>query len=109
VFGEVAELPDIERLLRRYEGEGLVVLALNRGESFSRARDFMQSLGVDLTVVGLDPSQQVVGRYRVSAMPTSVFIDRQGVITRIHLGQATLGQMEDFVAEAVGSGRPSGN
>ena len=98
-----AEMPEIERVLRKYEASGLVVVAVNNGESFGRAREFIEELRLNLSVVGLDPSQQVVNRYRVSAMPTSIFIDRQGVITKIHLGLATEKQMDQFARDALGT------
>jgi hypothetical protein len=44
----------------------------------------------------------VIRRYRVVAMPTSVFIDAEGVITRVHTGQATEEQMREFVLETMG-------
>ena len=97
-----AEMPDIEAVLRVYEADGLVVLAVNNGESFRPANAFIDELALDLTVVGLDPNQQVVGLYRVRAMPTSIFIDRDGVITKIHAGFATAKQMDQFVSEALG-------
>lgn len=97
-----AEMPDIEAVLRKHEADGLVVLAMNNGEPFGPARNFIEDLGVSLTAVGLDPSQNVIGRYRVVAMPTSIFIDSEGVITRIHAGLATEDQIDQFVQEALG-------
>ena len=96
-----AEMPDIEQVLRTHEDAGLVVLAVNNGEPFSPARNFIADLGVNFTVVGLDPSQEVIKRYRVVSMPTSIFIDADGVITRIHAGLATAAQMDEFAREAL--------
>ena len=97
-----AEMPDIDAVLRKYEDDGLIVLAVNNGEPFGPAKQFIDDLQVNLTVVGLDPSQEIIGRYRIVAMPTSIFIDENGVITRIHAGLATAGQIDQFVQEALG-------
>ncbi len=98
-----AEMPDIDRVLQKYKDDGLIVLAVNNGEPFGPAKQFIDDLQVDFTVVGLDPSQEVIGRYRVVAMPTSIFIDKNGVITRIHAGLATADQIDQFAQEALGN------
>ena len=99
-----AEMPDIQALMDRFEEDGLVVFAINNGESFKQAKKFVNEYELDFTAFGLDPSQEVISKYRIVSMPTSIFIDRNGVITKIHGGQATAGQMLDFVREALGTG-----
>jgi thiol-disulfide isomerase/thioredoxin len=101
------EMPEIEATLTKYESQGLAVIALNNGETYGPASRFIRDLGLRFTEVGLDPSADVVGRYRIVSMPTSVFIDANGVITRVHLGIATAAQMERFVQEAL-AGVPAG-
>ena len=96
-----AEMPAIQRVLDRFEDQGLVVLAVDNGERFGAARGFVDELGLDFTEFGLDPGQDVIRRYRVVAMPTSVFINADGVITRVHTGQATEQQMAEFVLGAM--------
>lgn len=97
-----AEMPAIQAVLGEFKDEGLVVLAVNNGERFGPARAFVDDLGLDFTEFGLDPGQDVIQRYRVVSMPTSVFIDADGVITQVHAGQATEQQMREFVLEAMG-------
>ena len=97
-----AEMPAIQTVLDQYEDQGLVVLAVDNGERFEAARGFVEELGLDFTEFGLDPGQDVIRRYRVVAMPTSLFIDAEGVITQVHAGQATEEQMREFVLEAMG-------
>jgi thiol-disulfide isomerase/thioredoxin len=92
-----AELPDIETVLRRYRGQGLAVIALNNGESLATARRYVSKLGLDLTAFALDPDEAVVRLYGIRGMPTSVFIDPDGVITRVYAGQLSRGLMESAV------------
>jgi thiol-disulfide isomerase/thioredoxin len=92
-----AELPDIETVLRRYRGQGLAVIALNNGESLATARRYVSKLGLDLTAFALDPDEDVVRLYGIRGMPTSVFIDPDGVITRVYAGQLSRGLMESAV------------
>lgn len=98
------EMPDIQKLLQRHQAEGLVVVAMNRGERLSQARAFLEELGVDFTVEGMDPSQAVYQAYLafpIELMPISVFIDKDGVIRGYHPGLATLTQMEELYAQTV--------
>lgn len=97
-----AEMPAIQSVLDQYQDQGLVVLAVDNGERFEAAHGFIEELGLHFTEFGLDPGQDVIDRYRVVAMPTSVFIDAEGVITRVHAGQATEEQMRELVLEAMG-------
>ncbi len=52
---------------------------------------------------GVDPDDTLYDRYRGLGMPVSVFIDPGGVITQVRNGLIRLSQMEEFVAEALGS------
>jgi thiol-disulfide isomerase/thioredoxin len=100
-----AELPDMESALRRYDGRGLSVIAVNNGEALKPADRFLQKLEVQLTAFGYDPKQTVVRTYAVYGMPTSYFLDARGVITRVVTGQLTPAIMESSVQEALGSAR----
>jgi len=109
-----AELPDIQELLDRHKGE-LVVITVNRREPLERARTFFQEIdklngkpGISFSVNGLDPDDTLYGEYRGLGMPVSVFIDADGVVTRVDNGRIRLAQMEEAVAEAIASAAPSG-
>jgi thiol-disulfide isomerase/thioredoxin len=98
-----AEMPDIIALLRKYESQGLVVLAMNAGEAYAPASTFVEELQMQaLTAITMDPSRKVLERYRVFSMPTSIFIDADGIVSRVHPGFATATQMDDFVRKALG-------
>jgi thiol-disulfide isomerase/thioredoxin len=103
----IFELPDILELLNRHKDQ-LLVIAVNRGEPLDRARNFMNDLarrdggnGLNLTVQGMDPDDTLYDAYRALGMPASVFIDAEGVITRVVNGLIVLEQMETAFGEAV--------
>jgi thiol-disulfide isomerase/thioredoxin len=103
-----AELPEIYRL-HQEQGDELVVITINKGESVDRAKDFFDRLGrldggkgVNFTVDGLDPTSVVADRYaRLGSLPFSVFIDQRGVISRVNLGQMRYEEMKAAVEEAI--------
>ncbi len=105
-----AELPDMAELLDRHRGE-LAIIAVNRREPLDRAKSFFASLprndggsGVSFTVNGMDPDDTLFGALRGLGMPVSVFIDPQGVVTRVYNGGIRLETMEEAVAEALAAG-----
>ena len=109
-----AELPDMQELLERHQDE-LAIITVNRREPVGRAIDFFQKLprldggtGVSFTVNGLDPDDTLYQEYRGLGMPVSVFIDANGVVTKVNNGLIRLPQMEEAVAEAMASAPPSG-
>jgi peroxiredoxin len=95
------EMPQMDELLRQYQRQGLAVIAVNNGERFNPARAFIEKLGVNLTAVAYDPSQDVVRKYQVLGMPTSFFIDADGVITQVVRGELSRSNMEFAINQAI--------
>jgi len=73
------EMPYIQEIYEEWSGNGLVVMAINIGESSSTAEGFMQSNGLSFTVL-LDTRQNVAEMYNISGIPTTLFIDKDGII-----------------------------
>lgn len=102
------EIPDIQELLDRHESDGLVVIALNRGEGLDDAKAFLDDVerldgtkGVELTVEAVDPTDVLFDEYRGLGMPTSVFIDKDGVIRFTRAGLLSLAEMEAAFQDTV--------
>ncbi len=98
------ELPDMGTLLRRHESEGLAIIAVNVAETYAPASRFLGQLEIQLTAFAYDPLGDVARRYGVHGLPTSYFIDPQGVIRRVVPGQMRLKDMESFLQEALAAG-----
>lgn len=99
------EMPDMEKLLRSLGPDGLVVIGVNTGEAYGPARRFLDELGVELTAFAYDSESAIARRYGVYGMPTSYFIDREGIITRVSIGQMSYRVMEAAAHEAL-AGEP---
>jgi thiol-disulfide isomerase/thioredoxin len=99
------ELPAMSAVLRLYEGR-LSVIAVNNGESYQTGRRFLDQVKADLTSFAYDPAGVVARKYAIDGMPTSFFIDADGVVTRVTQGPLTQGTMKSGVEEAIiGYGR----
>jgi peroxiredoxin len=76
--------------------DGLVILAVNVGQSAEVAGRFARSLGITYDVA-LDPDAEVSRRYGVVGLPLTYFVDRGGRVRSKILGEATA---ESFSAAA---------
>lgn len=88
-----AEMPMLNATAERYAGE-LVVLGLNYGESEGYAREFVTENGITFPIL-LDPSSSTGTAYMVRGFPTTYFIDPEGVLRSMHIGQLD----EDLLAQ----------
>ena len=91
------EMPAIETVYRSYKDIGLVVIGVNltAQDSQQAAATFAQEVGVTFPIA-LDVNNAVGNSYRVTALPTSFFIDRKGVIRSIIVG----GPMSEAVIQS---------
>ena len=61
------------------------VVGINQAEDAAQVTGFMQTLGLDFPVL-LDRDAAVSQLYRVRSLPTTFFVDRDGVIREIVIG-----------------------
>jgi cytochrome c biogenesis protein CcmG, thiol:disulfide interchange protein DsbE len=87
-----AEIPDIEREYRKFHRGGLEVLGLDQQEPKSLVAAFVGPFGLSFPLF-IDRGD-AADAYRVHAIPTSVFIDRNGFVRALHTGAMTMDQME---------------
>lgn len=78
----VYEMPYIQQVYDEWLDKGLVVLAINVGESSSQVGQFMQDYGFSFPVL-LDTKQVIAQKYNIRGIPTTFFIDKNGVIQEI--------------------------
>jgi peroxiredoxin len=82
-----AEMPAIQSLYERYEQEGLIVLGVNMTaqDRVAAASTFVSEFGLTFPIL-LDESGLVANLYQMRALPTTFFIDRDGVIQNVVVG-----------------------
>lgn len=89
-----AEMPDLSRLAAAYSRFGVVVVGVDQGESASRAAAFAQSLRIAYPI-WLDDQQRYGRIFTALGLPTTVFIDRDGIVAAGFDGALTYRQMQD--------------
>lgn len=82
------EMPAIETLYLKYRNKGLIVVAVNVGQSKEQVRAFIRKIGITYPVL-LDPSQNAARQYGALVVPMTFFLDRNGFIKYKILGEAS--------------------
>ena len=77
--------PYMEHLAHSFDNQELVVIADNLDHSSAKAQAFLRELGSSIPVM-YDQKGVLATRFDVSAMPTSILIDREGKIRYVHKG-----------------------
>lgn len=78
------EIPHFQQASATYNGQVLIV-GVDDGEPRAQVAPFAQEMGITYPVP-LDGNSEVSRRYRVSSLPTTFFIDAEGVIQHIQIG-----------------------
>jgi len=75
------EMPSMERLYQKFNGDNFTVIAINQMEDGDHVFAYTGQLDVDPTFTILfDKDSKVSNSYRVSGLPTTFLIDKQGNI-----------------------------
>lgn len=96
-----AEMPEIEAVYQEYKDKGVVVIGVDILEPEDVVREFVEQGGYSWIFV-LDATGAVSDDYKITAIPTSFFIDREGVIQVVNIGAMTKRAMEAELTEAMG-------
>jgi peroxiredoxin len=90
------EMPDIQERFSQYHDQGFTVVAVNFDENPDVVAAFKEDLGLTFDVV-LDPGALVQRQYQITGYPTSIFVDREGVIQVRHVGLLDPSQLDRYL------------
>lgn len=94
------EFPELVRLYDRNAGRGLVVLSVDLQERPEIVRRFAEGFGARFPIV-IDQKGDVGGQYRLLGLPTTLFIDADGILRAQHVGVLT----EEILKKKLGDAR----
>lgn len=95
-----AEIPDFEVAYQAHKDDGFVVLGIEVGDSSQMVKPFVADLGMSYPVL-LDESSTVMKEYRVPGLPTSLIVDRDGVIQVRHVGYLSAAKLDEYLAQVL--------
>lgn len=79
------EIPALEEIYTAYKDLGLVVLAVDVGESAAQARDYRAAHGLTFPILN-DAREEIFNLYVGTAFPTNYFIDSSGRVVSVTVG-----------------------
>ncbi len=79
------EMPLLDEIYQRYNPAGFVLLGVNVDADIEQANSLLKEIPVSFPVV-YDTDSKVSEAYKVDAMPTTIFIDRDGQLRYLHRG-----------------------
>ena len=82
-----AEMPTIEKIYNEYKDDGLVVLAIDMTyqDTFSNIAPFVDEYSLTFPIL-LDETGGVGSAYQLRSLPSSFFINREGIISEVVIG-----------------------
>ncbi len=76
------ELPLVERVQKKFEEEGLVVLAMGFQDTRANIEEDVENLKLKHITFGYDEGDKVAKKYGITYVAASVFINKKGVVSR---------------------------
>lgn len=94
-----SEIPRIVQTSKQYQGQ-IDFLFVDEQEVPSRVKTFTQQLGM-IAPIGIDQGQ-FAASYGVGALPVSIFINRQGIVSFIYRGPIPQSILSDELSKLAG-------
>lgn len=93
------EMPILQAISEKYTDQGLVVLGVNTTytDSLDEALAFVDELKLTFPILFDETGEVGEEMYKVYGLPTSYWIDREGVIRSVQLGAMTEDQMLEIL------------
>jgi peroxiredoxin len=87
-----AETPDLIALYETYRDEGVLLLGVNLRENEAAVSTFVEDFGINYPIL-FDRDGDVAGTWRIGGpnrgVPSTYFIDREGVVRKVVFGTVT--------------------
>ncbi len=80
-----AEMKTIEAVYQKHANDDVVILAVNQGESDDTIKGYGELWKLNFRLTR-DPNQKAGQLYKALALPTTVFVDRDGKVYEYHIG-----------------------
>jgi len=93
------EMPDLEALHKRFQDQGLVILAISEDEETDKVKPFITERKISYPIL-LDPGQKVNSMFQVDGIPKSFVYNREGKLVAQSIDMRTQRQFLEMLAQA---------
>jgi peroxiredoxin len=102
------ELPQFQAAYQQHRDQGLQVILVDLKESPTDVGAFASKMGLTMPIVVDERGTVAAEKYRLTGLPTTVFVDADGVIRGVQTGPLTAGALDDNVTALLGGATISG-
>ncbi|MBY0084458.1 thiol-disulfide oxidoreductase ResA [Brevibacillus sp. M2.1A] len=92
------EMPALQKQYTKFKDKGLVVIGVNIGESPVAVEPFVKQFEIDFPIL-LDRQSEITKLYRIGPIPTTFFIDPDGEVQEVFIGQLDEAMIESKVTK----------
>lgn len=92
------EIPSMVKLYDEFHSRGFEILAVNLREDSAKVAQFVKQSDMRFPIL-LDKGGIVATNYFVRGIPTSVFVDDEGIIQNVHVGTMSESVMRAYIVE----------
>ncbi|MFT0801024.1 thiol-disulfide oxidoreductase ResA [Bacillus swezeyi] len=92
------EMPAIQKAYDRYKEAGFEVVAVNVQESKAAVKHFLDHHGLSFPAA-LDQTAEVYRSWEIFYLPASIFINPDGVVERMYVGEMSARQLDQWINE----------
>lgn len=89
------EMPSLQQASVTYNGR-VAFIGINQGEDFSTITDFGSEYNVTYPLLN-DPDNTVNRLYEINSLPTTVFVDQNGIVREVVIGILSDAVLQDRV------------
>jgi cytochrome c biogenesis protein CcmG, thiol:disulfide interchange protein DsbE len=79
------ELPLLDKLYKKYQAQGLVVIGVSVDKDVANVRKFLGAMPLSFPIVH-DADHGIASRYAPPKMPSSYIVDRKGIVRFVQQG-----------------------
>ena len=94
------ETPGMERIWRKYEDQGVVILGINVQDGEKEAQRYISEFGVTFSNA-LDLDGSITVDYGVTGLPVTFFIDNDSVVTGRWVGSISEDRLDNWVSNLI--------
>ena len=96
-----SEIPALKAVYEEYREKGFEIVAVSIGEDPTELASFVQQNGMEFTVL-TDPQTSIIPLYQLRSVPTSYFLDEQGVVQQVYNGAIAQETLQGIVDQMLG-------
>ena len=96
----VAELPEVQEYYKNTDKEKVEIIWIHNNEKENIIKNFRDEHGLEFLIVN-DKDGKVYDQYKISTIPATVFVDKQGGISEIKIGAMDKESLGKKVSELI--------